>query len=86
MNTPLAHPLTRLKRVVQAMTRLSEQGLDEAALLAEAAPLMRGLVERDDWLPETLAQPHPEFYRQYTNARIIIDRGGSGRVEEKKVA
>jgi len=65
MNTALAHPPTRLKRVVQAMTRLSEQVLDEAALLAEAAPLMRGLVERDDWLPETLAQPHPEFYRQY---------------------
>jgi predicted metal-dependent enzyme (double-stranded beta helix superfamily) len=64
MNTP-THPLTRLKRVVQAMTRLSEQQPDEAALLAEAAPLMRGLVERDDWLPEVLAQQHPEFYRQY---------------------
>lgn len=59
------HPLTRLKRVVQAMTRLSAQMLDEAALLAEAAPLMRGLMERDDWLPDALAQPHPEFYRQY---------------------
>jgi predicted metal-dependent enzyme (double-stranded beta helix superfamily) len=65
MQTALAHPLTRLKRVVQAVTRLTDQGLGEAALLAEAAPLMRGLVERDDWLPEALAQPHPEFYRQY---------------------
>ncbi|MEP6969852.1 MAG: cysteine dioxygenase [Betaproteobacteria bacterium] len=59
------HPLTRLKCVVQAMTRLADQGLNEAALLAEAAPLMRTLVERDDWLPEALALPHPEFYRQY---------------------
>jgi len=65
MPTSVAHPLTRLKRVVQAMTRLADQDLTEAALLAEAAPLMRGLVERDDWLPDALAQPHPEFYRQY---------------------
>lgn len=59
------HPLTRLKRVVQAMTRLADQQLQEPAMLAEAGPLMRGLVERDDWLPEALALPHPEFYRQY---------------------
>jgi predicted metal-dependent enzyme (double-stranded beta helix superfamily) len=59
------HPLTRLKRVIQAMTRLTGQSVGENAVLAEAAPLMRGLVERDDWLPEALAQAHPEFYRQY---------------------
>ena len=64
MNTP-NHPLTRLKRVVQAMTRLSDQQLDEAALLAEAAALMEGLGARDDLLPLALAQPDPEFYRQY---------------------
>jgi predicted metal-dependent enzyme (double-stranded beta helix superfamily) len=59
------HPLTRLKRVIQAMTRLTGPSVGENAVLAEAAPLMRGLVERDDWLPEALAQAHPEFYRQY---------------------
>ncbi len=64
MNTA-THPLDRLKHVVQAMTRLCAQRLDEPALLAEATPLLRALVANDDWLPESLAQPHPEFYRQY---------------------
>jgi len=65
MSTPAAHPLSILKKVVQAMTRLSGDGLDEPAMLAQARQLMGELVAHDDWLPESLAQPHPEFYRQY---------------------
>lgn len=65
MSTPAAHPLSILKKVVQTMTRLSGEGLDEPAMLAQARQLMGELVARDDWLPESLAQPHPEFYRQY---------------------
>lgn len=60
-----ASPLDRLKHVVQAMTRLCAQDLDEPAMLAEAKPLMQGLVARDDWLADALAQPDPKFYRQY---------------------
>lgn len=44
------------------------------------------LTRRLDMLMRRFVVSAPEFYRQYTNARIIIDRGGSGRVEEKKVA
>ena len=62
---PPRHPLNRLKDVVQAMTRLSGQGLDEPTTLAEGQALVRGLVTHDNWLPEAIAQPHPEFYRQY---------------------
>lgn len=65
VNTTPPPALDRLKHVVQAMTRLCERALDESALLAEATPLLRELVAVDDWLPESLAQPHPEFYRQY---------------------
>jgi len=60
-----AHPLHRLRYIVQTMTRLSDQGLNEPALLAEATPLMRDLIANDDWLPAALAQPDPTFYRQY---------------------
>lgn len=64
MNTA-PHPLHRLKHVVQTMTRLCDQELDEPTLLAQATPLMRDLVAQDNWLPAALAQPDPAFYRQY---------------------
>lgn len=57
--------LAPLKTVVSTMTRLCAETHDEASLLARAQPLMRALVAQDGWLPESLAQPHPEFYRQY---------------------
>ena len=38
---------------------------NEADLLAALTPELAALVARDDWLPDELAQPHPEFYRQY---------------------
>lgn len=44
------------------------------------------LTRRMDMLMRRYTLSAPEFYRQYTNARIIIDRGGSGKVEAKKVA
>lgn len=64
MNTA-NHPLHRLKHVVQTMTDLCDQGLNERALLEKATPLMRELVAQDDWLPPALAQSDPVFYRQY---------------------
>ena len=60
-----AHPLSRLRHTVQAMTRLCAQTLNEPAPLTEAQALMDALVAHDDWLPEPMAQPHPAFYRQY---------------------
>ncbi|WP_298233003.1 cysteine dioxygenase [uncultured Azohydromonas sp.] len=43
--------------------------MDHDASEAERLAAVRGhlarLVARDDWLPEELAQPHPQHYRQY---------------------
>ena len=47
------------------MTRLCGDALDETTIVAHGERLMRTLVAHDGWLPEALAQPHPEFYRQY---------------------
>jgi len=33
-------------------------------VLVEGAALLRNLVARDDWLPESCAQPHPDRYQQ----------------------
>lgn len=57
--------ISALQDFVAAMTTLVEQPLSEQALLDAATPLLARLVARDDWLPEALARPHPQFYRQY---------------------
>ena len=65
MSGTATHPLSGLKHVVQTMTRLCGDALDETTIVAHGERLMRTLVAQDNWLPEALAQPHPEFYRQY---------------------
>ena len=66
---PHAAPLKPLRDFVvattQTVTDAAAQGANEAALLARLRPLLQALVARDDWLPEALAQPHPEHYCQY---------------------
>lgn len=58
--------IDRLRDFVAGMTRLVEQaGGVEPRLLAEGGELLGTLVARDDWLPASFAQPHPEHYQQY---------------------
>lgn len=64
-----------LLEFVAAMTRLVEAGpADEARLLDGAAPLMKALVAKDDWLPEAMAQPHPQYYQQHLLYGDPLDR------------
>lgn len=56
----------RFRDFVASFTRLVERaGGDEHTLLDEGARLLRELVSHDDWLPESCAQPHPQYYQQY---------------------
>ncbi|MGO4391992.1 cysteine dioxygenase [Variovorax sp. M-6] len=68
----------RLLEFVAAMTRLVDlpQGVpaDEATMLAQAAPLMRHLVARDDWLPDAMAASHPQYYQQHLLYGDPLDR------------
>jgi len=65
MSHPSSHGLATLRDAVQAMTRLCGETSDETTLVAEGTRVLHKLVATDDWLPESLAQPHPDFYRQY---------------------
>jgi predicted metal-dependent enzyme (double-stranded beta helix superfamily) len=65
---------TPLRDFVVTLTDLVGQGLDEAALLARARPLLETLVARDDWLPAELAEPHPQYYRQYLLHADVLER------------
>jgi predicted metal-dependent enzyme (double-stranded beta helix superfamily) len=64
-STPPAASLAPLRELVVGLTALVGRETDEPRLLAAATPLLQRLVVRDDWLPEALAQPHPQYYRQY---------------------
>ncbi len=55
-----------LREFVGAVTReLAHEKRSEALVLAAVSGHLSRLIAQDDWLPEELAQPHPEFYRQY---------------------
>ncbi|GKQ55114.1 cysteine dioxygenase [Bradyrhizobium sp. Ce-3] len=54
-----------LRLFIAEMTKLAELGLDEAALLERARPLMSQLLSKDDWLPRAFAEPDGHSYRQY---------------------
>jgi predicted metal-dependent enzyme (double-stranded beta helix superfamily) len=67
--------IERLRQFVASMTRLVESGpADEARLLSAAAPLMRELVSIDDWLPESMAASHPQYYQQHLLYGDPLDR------------
>ena len=60
-----APDLQALRDFVTQLTRLVAQPGDEPALLAAVGAELKQLIARDDWLPAEMAQPHPQFYRQY---------------------
>ncbi len=56
--------LEPLRSFVGDMGALIAAAPDEATILAQGGDLLRGLVARDDWLPDEYAQPDPARYRQ----------------------
>jgi predicted metal-dependent enzyme (double-stranded beta helix superfamily) len=65
---------TRLRDFVVAMTHLVGETDDEARLIAQGGDLLRQLVAVDDWLPEGMARPHAQFYRQYLLHADALER------------
>ena len=55
----------RLRDFVGALADVVARGPDEAAIVANAAPLLGRLVATDDWLPAIYARPDATRYRQY---------------------
>jgi len=53
-----------LREFITSLTMLLDRCSDEPRILAEGGPLLAKLVARDDWLPDTYAQPHPQHYQQ----------------------
>lgn len=56
----------RFRDFIASFTRLVERaGNDERVMLDEGGRLLAELVRHDDWLPESAAQPHPQYYQQH---------------------
>lgn len=62
---PAQPNLARLRHFIGELAALIDTAPAEPALLEQARPLLVELVRHDDWLPNDLAQPHPERYQQF---------------------
>ena len=58
-------PIHALRDFVVAVTHEVATPADEPQRLAAVRGHLAKLIATDDWLPDDLAQPHPQFYRQY---------------------
>lgn len=74
LRAPAADRLDPLRDFVRATGALLDEGRGEAHVLRAGAVLLRGLVARDDWLPDAYAGPDPIRYRQYLLYRDPADR------------
>ncbi|VFR30945.1 Cysteine dioxygenase [plant metagenome] len=54
-----------LREFVKDLAGLLARKPEEAAILRDGGVLLGRLVARDDWLPVSCAQPHPQRYSQY---------------------
>ncbi len=66
--------LRPLRDFVRAATAAVALPRPEAAVLADLRGHLAALVSRDHWLPPELAQPHPQFYRQYLLHADALER------------
>jgi 3-mercaptopropionate dioxygenase len=57
--------ISRLRTFVGQLTDIVRDDVPEAAVLHAMRAPMSTLLEKDDWLPEKFAVPHPEHYQQY---------------------
>ena len=55
----------KLRDFVSAVSTALAAEPREPQLLAGVGALLADLVAQDDWLPDAMALPHPQFYRQY---------------------
>jgi hypothetical protein len=57
--------LDKLRDFVIGATKVADANLEEEETVSSVKPLLAKLIEKDDWLPDAYAQPHPDYYRQY---------------------
>ncbi|QWE15886.1 hypothetical protein [Polynucleobacter sp. AP-Nino-20-G2] len=64
----------KLLTFVKGLSTLLETSPSETLIFSKGKKLLETLIEVDDWLPEELAKPHPEYYQQYLLYADPLDR------------
>lgn len=64
----------KLLTFVKGLSALLETSPSETLIFSKGKKLLETLIEVDDWLPEELAKPHPEYYQQYLLYADPLDR------------
>lgn len=54
-----------LRQFVLDVTQILATPRSEAEILSAIKSPLARLIERDDWLPDAFAMPHPQYYQQY---------------------
>lgn len=57
--------VARLRDFLHRFAQFLERQPSEAEVLAAGGALLAELVAHNDWLPDSCAQPHPDYYQQY---------------------
>lgn len=55
----------KLLHFVECLEQVLKETNTESNLLPRVGQAMQNLVCRDNWLPDNMAQPHPEYYQQF---------------------
>lgn len=64
----------KLLAFVQGLSQFLKSNPAEPQILEKGRALLATLVEKDDWLADQFAQPHPQFYQQHLLFADPMDR------------
>ena len=55
----------KLLTFIKGLTLLLDEKVSEEIIFTKGKRLLEALIKEDDWLPDELSKPHPEYYQQY---------------------
>ncbi len=64
----------KLLTFIKGLTLLVDEQVSEEIVFTQGKRLLASLIKEDDWLPEELSKPHPEYYQQYLLYADPLDR------------
>ena len=70
----------KLLTFIKGLTLLMDEKVSEEIIFTKGKRLLEALIKEDDWLPDELSKPHPEYYQQYL---LYADQIGRASCRER---
>ena len=64
----------KLLSFIKGLTLLIDEQASEEIIFTRGKRILEELIREDDWLPEVLSKPHPDYYQQYLLYADPLDR------------